>query len=1471
MRRKLALKNILSLSLLLFTTFGYSQEEYSRKRDNYTSFKNITVNDGLSANMVLDIIQDQYGIMWFATANGLTRYDGYEYTVYRSIEELENTLSNNFITSLAEDSYGNLWVGTRNGLNKYNRKQNRFIRYLKKDNKNSIINNHVKALHADNDGYLWVETSGGFLSRFDIQNDKWIHKHHPSYTFEGDYYYHHIFEDSKNNLWIGGRATSTIKVSNKNIDSTSVLQFDVNTAPHEASSPIETTAGEIMFGSYSSTLTKYNNQTNKVELVTNTGVATTSTVCDKNGRLWLGGKGGLSIIDLEHKEITQIGYNAANLQSLVSDEVFCLYKDHNDCIWIGTEKGISMYSENLNIFRHYKQIDRLNNGLTSNTITALMQDTDGLIWVGTAESGVDTLSMSSENFGNLTYSLLSQNIDRKTFEREKEVLKQYFKHDVISTNDKSLNEDYIFQNYPHFKQAPLRFRTRNENKVTTLYQDKNGKVYVGLWSCIGFNIYDKKKKEFKRRALWGGSSSAPSPLILDGGAFGANWYNDFLEDRQGNFWCATWEMFGLNLFDRKAGEFSFKHYKPGNYPLKFSLYKLALDSIRQRMVFGTGGYYGYYDFKNKSYNRYSQHVPNNYPFKKIYDGYLKYSKAILADMPMDFTCNNYIVQDSVAWIVSHYSLIKHTLTDDKFKTIAKYKDIIVASAMATDSTGHNIWVSTNNLLWRIDTKTDKIYQITTTNDELITTLLDDGAGAIWIGTKKGVFFYDTEKNELLFSTLNLSDIKVIKQDKQKKYIYLAHSSGLAKIKNRSIVSQYSFTYPETRGLPGTSISQMHIGSANRIWIGTNDGLALLDKNTDEIAVFLNNPKDQFSLLSNNIFDICEDDKQNLWITTSGGMCLLEHSTGKFIDLSEPGDRALVSRLATCLMQDRHDNIWIGTSEGGLSVLNLKTDRLKHYPYKSWNEKSISDNFVCFIFEDSRFNIWVGTRNGLNKFNRAEDGFEHIAEFNSYQTYNMQEDDNGNLWLSTDNGLFCLDSLGKTILKLQSFPGLQGNEFSLAGCKLQNGLLAFGGDSGFNIFNPSLLTNNGFKPKPIVFSNLIVKDSVRYFDLNGLETLNLSYNDNAFSISFCSTDYEYTNLVSYRYKLDDIDEDWVYTKAPILTAKYNSIPFGNHTFTVEVSSCFGEWVDIQKTLTIHIATPWYYQWWFILLLVLFIAGTIYAIIRIRERQLRLENIRLENIVEERTSELKETNNKLMESEKELREMNDSKNKFFSIISHDLRNPLRALNLTTRSLFEQYDKLSDKEKYNIISVIHKSTQQTGVFVENLLTWVISQMNMLKANLKKTELASLVDSNIEFMQIEAQKKNIRLVAKLTPKTYVWADDNLFSTILRNLVSNAIHYSFQDSEITISAKENNGTIEVSVTDQGVGISEENLERIFSLSSKVQTKGTDNEKGTGLGLIIAQEFVHLHKGRIWVESEVNKGSTFIFTLQKYIESDGAN
>jgi PAS domain S-box-containing protein len=244
-----------------------------------------------------------------------------------------------------------------------------------------------------------------------------------------------------------------------------------------------------------------------------------------------------------------------------------------------------------------------------------------------------------------------------------------------------------------------------------------------------------------------------------------------------------------------------------------------------------------------------------------------------------------------------------------------------------------------------------------------------------------------------------------------------------------------------------------------------------------------------------------------------------------------------------------------------------------------------------------------------------------------------------------------------------------------------------------------------------------------------------------------------------------------------------------------------------------------------------------------------------------AELKKTEDELIKSEAKFRELNATKDKFFSIIAHDLKNPFNAImgfsNLLSERIKEKdYHRI---EKY--VEYIQSASQIAVDLLGNLLEWTRSQTGRIAFNPDYTELVALINEVINLLEASAVQKSIHIVRKLPVEATVIIDSEMISTVLRNLISNAIKFTRQGGEIVISLELNDEELKVTVADDGVGIKKEALGKLFKIDEGYSTKGTNSEIGTGLGLILCKEFVDKHNGKIWAESDVNKGSFFYFTL----------
>lgn len=242
-------------------------------------------------------------------------------------------------------------------------------------------------------------------------------------------------------------------------------------------------------------------------------------------------------------------------------------------------------------------------------------------------------------------------------------------------------------------------------------------------------------------------------------------------------------------------------------------------------------------------------------------------------------------------------------------------------------------------------------------------------------------------------------------------------------------------------------------------------------------------------------------------------------------------------------------------------------------------------------------------------------------------------------------------------------------------------------------------------------------------------------------------------------------------------------------------------------------------------------------------------------------LEEKNRVIEKSEQELRLLNASKNKFFSIIAHDLKNPLHTVLGYSYLLKKDYDRFSESERRKFAFDIHQSTNNIFRLLQNLLEWARSQTGRLNYSPVVVEYQRILDNSLSVLRSLADQKNIAINAESDPGLEIFADPLMIETVLRNLVNNAIKFTPEGGHIDVSAKREDGQILITVSDTGIGISEEDSQNLFRIDSKVKRRGTNNEDGSGLGLILCHEFVTRHNGKIWVESTPGKGSEFVFSL----------
>ena len=330
----------------------------------------------------------------------------------------------------------------------------------------------------------------------------------------------------------------------------------------------------------------------------------------------------------------------------------------------------------------------------------------------------------------------------------------------------------------------------------------------------------------------------------------------------------------------------------------------------------------------------------------------------------------------------------------------------------------------------------------------------------------------------------------------------------------------------------------------------------------------------------------------------------------------------------------------------------------------------------------------------------------------------------------------------------------------------------------------------------------------------------------------------------------------------------NLPAGTYHFKVRASNADDVWSDAPAVLTITVLPPFWNTWWFRIIMLLIVVSVIFSWQRIREQNLKTQKEKLEKEVQDRTAkilsqkeEIEAQSELLRQSNEGLELLNLTKDKFLSIIAHDLRNPFNAVSSLSDILIKDLSKLRPEEAYEYLYTIKTSSDSASSLLDNLLQWARSQTNSININPASFSVRNLIENTFRLLKVIAASKNINLINNTEAGITMYADENMILTVARNIVGNAIKFTPQNGTITVSAELSDINVILRIEDNGTGMSKIQIENLFRIDRKTSSKGTAGEKGTGLGLIICKDFIDKNNGLIHVDSEPGGGTRFTITL----------
>jgi len=692
---------------------------------------------------------------------------------------------------------------------------------------------------------------------------------------------------------------------------------------------------------------------------------------------------------------------------------------------------------------------------------------------------------------------------------------------------------------------------------------------------------------------------------------------------------------------------------------------------------------------------------------------------------------------------------------------------------------------------------------------------------------------------------------------------------------------------------------------NTLWIGTNlGGMQYYVEKENRFYSYTINPDIPHSIACNDIRSITEDNQGNVWFVAHGRGIQKFNKKEKRFTLYNEEKNNLSNNWAFQILFDAKENLWVATA-WGLSKLEKNTEKFKSYHYQAFDTQSIPSNIVNCIFEDSKHQIWIGTEGGLVQYVPEMDNFiRYDPGFSSNNIYAILEGD-GYLWVSTPKGISRFDGENNAVFNFDEKDGLPEGEFKKRSAAQNNeNALFFGALNGLVVFEPNQLKFNTTIPEVLITGLRISNEPVSSYGetsvlkqhIRHTTELILDYNQNNILLEFVSMNLIQTGKNRFRYKMEGLDKNWI-DNGNNHTAIYTHLPPGKYTFRVIASNNDQVWNETGAFLNIRVRQPWWFRWWSLSVMGVCLFALIVGIIFLRTATLEKRNKKLARQVEERTAELfsknvmlEKANTKLVKNQaqiqqqagelraqteelqtiadnlestnKKLQKINETKDKLFYIIGHDLKNPFNVLLGYTDLLIDSVGHWDNHQIQETLLLLKETSENTYNLLDNLLNWARSQSEELQFYPESLSTKTVIKEVLSDVSLMAQKKELKIVTNPHREYLVFADHNMIRLVCRNLLVNAVKFSNPGGTVYLNVtKYDANKVLFSIKDEGVGIPQEKLETLFDSVGNTSSRGTSGEKGTGLGLALSKQFVARHEGKIWAESESEKGSTFYFTI----------
>lgn len=952
---------------------------------------------------------------------------------------------------------------------------------------------------------------------------------------------------------------------------------------------------------------------------------------DKEGFIWIATVEGLNKFD--GYKFTTFLSRAEDSSSLSSSHIGCLAGDSNGNLWVGTSQGLNLYDPERNSFRNSRNS---NDSLFDDRhIRAILPDGE-FLWVETATG--DLLKVRLSSFSSNSYPHAAPGM-----------VNTYFYHSLMKdragkiwTGGRYMGMyvfDPISETFNLVKNDPDDPDKKRDNDVATYFQDSHGNFWIG--GIDGLYLYDQRKDLFRK--------------ILPVSTF------SIAEDHDGNLWIGTGS--GLYLYEMKENKMHhFLHSDDNRFSLIHNhINKILIDRAGNVWLGTLDGISIHRPAKNKF--RHYFHIPGNTSTPvsshitsamEDNEGNIWLGTAEKGVEVFDPNMNKIITY-------SHTATEPYNLASDRISVISQDAsgDVWIGQ---WSGRGFNIVnpKSRRNTRFRILEKGLMA--------DWYNAIFHDDAGNHWLGVwgAQGLYRFNKQRNTLEGERFEpfveqATHIKKLASDGKRVWLATDHQSRFlcydinsGRLQSYRKDNYLAFEFSKILDIINEGDRIVFLTNAGKYKLVTDPAISF-DPLPGKVLEEALKPKmkDDISWLTDSIsiYAMKKDHEGILWAGTDKGLFKNEHGritrfnlqnagegwlsdtindleiinaettllaseqglvkhdvpTGSFIPVRADDRSYLSSHLIKFIYEDSMGNLWVGTTNNGLNKLDPATGEIMQFPDKQEDSLGFWGQQASCAVEGNDGILWFGGF-GLNRFDPVSGTFSHLTTVNGLAHNDIRSielDDAGNLWIGTANGLSSYDLPDGQFTNYYEKDGLQDNEFSSASCRLGDGLLAFGGKNGLNVFNPSDIHRNRQVPA-IMITGFRIFEEPSAMPTNGHSKIDLKYDQNYFSFEFTALDYSDPSGNKFAYKLENFDEEWITTGSDNRVARYTNVDPGKYTFRVIGANSDGTWNKTGVSFPLIIHPPFWRTGWFYTILALLGLSVLFLYIKYREKKINAHN-------------------------------------------------------------------------------------------------------------------------------------------------------------------------------------------------------------------------------------------------------------------------